>query len=202
MKALDLSVYSSPNPLSIHACEDFKRDGFGLLIVGLWTGNRGNPHALETLQNAKLAGLHIAGYIALTKYHPGGWHINQGTKYCWQLWHDLNFVAIDVELIHDESISQETIDSAYTNVLARHQQPIIYSNKNSWNTMGLPDHSFSPLWTADADKDPNIDNTYSYGGWSPAKKNIIGKQYILDTTMHGVGVDISTFRDEFILRGR
>lgn len=187
MKAIDASFSLIPESAFHH----FKVEGYDLFIQGLWTALvvPGNP--LGNLRAAKAAGLKIAAYIAINGSRPGNEHVDKGRDAAGDLWEDLEFVAVDVEVV---GIQLKHIQQAIARVQSLNQRPVIYTGRWFWiDRLGNP-QTFAryPLWTADYDGKPVIEPP-GYGGWVKA----VGKQYQGSMRLHGVTVDLNVFRDDF-----
>jgi len=211
MLAIDISYWTGN--VSVETFRKFKEAGYELVIVGLWHGASINGHAYHQVENALVAGLHVAGYAALSGlYSPElqiGWSqaALQDDVDTNPFWSQLKFVAVDVELV---GVSPQDIITAVNTVRSLGQRPIVYTARWFWlerlgNPCILQD---VPLWNAFYDGDPDVDfPMFPYGCWErtigyragQATHGLIGEQYIGTTTIFNTVVDVNWFDPAYVL---
>lgn len=204
MKAADLSKASTGRELTVQECTDLKASGIELLIVDLFDGAEQNSYANATLINANLAGLHTAGYTALTPSQSGSYAVSMALATLIPSVADLlTFLSIDVEL---DGLTTDQINGALIETVGRKHRPCIYTAYWYWTSrLGNPNfYRAVPLWNAVYDNDPDVDfSKLPYGGWTEDK--LVGEQYQGTTTVPGSSpaydVDYSFFKDEWVLSG-
>ena len=136
----------------------------------LWTAIEQPAPRVLSLRTAKDAGLLIAGYISLNQDGPGGAHVDRARDGIPDdLWADLDFVAVDVEL---RGINISQVMSAVRRVEELGQKPTIYTSWNAWTNYlaegpsRVPADEDIPLCNAIWDDHPDFDfPTLRFGGW-------------------------------------
>ena len=164
-------------------------DGYRLFIQNCWTGLITPTPALYNLRNAITEGFIPAIYIVVV--NDGATPVQKAKEAVGDLWDQLDFVAIDVEVAGTTTEAiMDTLD------LLPDKKICIYTAKWAWTSHMNDTHIFKsyPLWDAAYDSNPDIDPV-NYGGWTEA----IGTQYQGTTNLYGSDFDLNSFLDEWIL---
>ena len=196
-------VDASFDPLTRTEAECLQTAGTPLYVQCLRTDAVIPAARIPSLCNAINAGLPVAGYITLNKFHAGSFHIREGRAGVPDdIWKKLLFVAVDVEL---RGITIDQITDAVNEVEKLGQRAIIYTNKNSWLNYVIPSNSITLakrgilLWNALWDLHPDIDfPRLPFGGWSPDQ--VIGEQWSGGTMVCKQFVDRNTFVKELLFK--
>ena len=196
-------VDGSYTRLTAEAARDLRASGELVWWQCLWTGAERPDNALTNLQVAINGGLIPVGYISVTGYHDGAWHVQHGRAGVPDdIWEALVKVPVDVEL---EGIPAATIRQA-VDLLATPdygaKRRSIYSAYHAWvGMMGNPtDFTDCLLVNAFWDEDPDIDFArLPYGGWT--LEQLLGEQYNGGTDICGVNVDLDMFNRSLLLEG-
>lgn len=214
MKALDVSVYSVSYFPTVEDFRTLRAQGFDLMIVGLWTGNKTFHLARDVLAPARESGMLTAAYLVPTaSLFSARLEVQKAREAAKEEWDQLSFVAVDVELSYQ---TQAMIEDAVAEILRLGQRPFIYTSSSSWraanNGAGLGDtFSTLPLWDAHYIIDPrrelsSFPNDHpaweesatrfliNYGGWYYS----VGHQFLPDVQiLPGFSADLNVFRNTF-----
>lgn len=182
---------------TLHADEIgcFMRNDIELFVQCLWTGAEQPSPRVANLRVADQMGIMTAGYISLTRRGSGQEHVDRGRAGVPdELWRAMKFVAVDIEL---DGIRIEEIVRACNRVVTLGQQPILYTNYNSWMNKVIPSNptdiadSGILLWNAYWDGDPDIDfPRLPFGGWRADE--VVIEQWSGGTNVCGAFVDRNT----------
>ena len=192
------AVDSSFDLLTREEAQRLKQDaGVELYIQCLWTGTVRPVHRLQSLENARMEGLAVAGYASLTWSGVGEYHMKEAMAGVpLDLQQALNFVAVDVEL---PGITIAQIKQARVYLLNAGMQKVpVYTSYNAWTTLVGPRNSSELaqagvlLWNAFWDGQPDVDFAgLPFGGWS--EERVVGEQWSGGTNVEGQFVDRNTF---------
>jgi lysozyme len=197
---LDISKYAGVPPVS--TWQQINDDGWAVVVVGAWGSYGVNPFARDQLANANQAGMLTAAYCLLhwDRDSYGGWQVAQALNAVGDQVENLAFMAIDVETgggpVDPEVDPVARIDAAVGAVWDAGLTPIIYTNRNSWNTLTGGTTAFSDLalWFARYDGRDEL-NTDGDGAWIPIGGWTYqsGKQYQPNMRVRGVNADLNVF---------
>lgn len=205
------SVYLTIDDASIAAIDSantitdpqwFKRvydDGFRLYVFHTTEWGTCNPWSRAQIQ-AKLAldaGLMIAAYTRDPRC------FEQGIKALGDYQGQLQFFALDIETDPGIPVTRAMVDG----VRALGVLPVIYSGSGMWPSIMDDSSAFSdvPLWDTRTStfkiEDWRVDvrkpDPVVYGGWNTTENPRIGVQEQFEYTLHGVNVDLNSFRRSF-----
>lgn len=191
MLALDISFGSSV--VTPEWCEARIAEGYELLWVDLWTGNRGFPDAARALAMWRQAGGVTGGYFCIHNGRPAAQHYAQAKLSAGDEWEHLRFVAIDCEV---DVVLPSAVLACAEYIERDGQRPAVYTGYWFWHgNMGDPDDcAHLPLIDASYGVEPSLTMYRPYGGWSTC----VGHQYQNTTHLDGVDVDISLFDGEWV----
>ena len=200
MKAVDISF----DALSAEEAQCLRGAGIELVIQCLWTATLQPVVRIQNLEMAARNGLLIAGYISVNRSRSGRSHVDAARIGLPEdLWRQLRFVAIDIEL---RGILDTEIEAACDYVVSLGARAPIYTAKGAWEGLIVPPNSTRlstrgfPLWNAAWDMYEDIDYPRArFGGWRDDQ--VIGEQWSGGSIICGAHVDRNTFSDEYVKAG-
>ena len=180
--------------------------GYRVFGQCLWTGAEQPPPRVINLRVALNNGFIILGYISVTSYMDGYYHVQRGRAGVPDdIWNALALAPIDVEL---NGIPNLTIRQA---VDALDKRKSIYTSYNCWvNKQGNP-HDFTDclLWNAGGKNwdrpDLAVPPDYvggnfaknPYGGWTV--NQVVGEQWSGGSDVEGINADRDIFSEELLV---
>lgn len=191
MKTLDMS-FSAPDVTREWALHRIA-EGYQLLVVDLWTGNRVVPGAEGALRIWREAGGIPASYFVVHDAAPVSKHFENARNAAGNEWPLLRFVAIDVEV---DPTTIPTIRAAEALVKADNLRPVVYTGEWFWKQFlnNSQDCADLPLWDASYGITPSLEKP-RYGAWDKRT----GHQHQGTTNLDGLLVDLNIFDDAFVL---
>ena len=200
MKALDFSF--SAAAITPEWCQKRIAEGYELLVGNLWTGNRSITYVEQALRYWREAGGIIAGYVVVYSESLVETHVNRAIETAGAEWEQLNFVAVDVEML---GTTVGTVKKAIRLIEEQGHRAIVYTAKYVWEAEPINNDStlqpLSPLWTAhyitpgpglNVDELDILTNTHTYGGWYYGG-GLVARQYQNSTDVDGVQCDLNVF---------
>jgi len=208
VRALDVSVYSGRT--SRQWWRDRRAEGWELAVCGSWHGNSTNPFVQDQLGWAYEAGMMLATYVALSRWHGGDEQVAEARHACGDFWPLLRFVALDMEL---PGLEAWHLDAALVELeWSKYFAPEATCYTGYWWWEPWVKNHFSEIakcwpnlsaWVAYYDGRAAL-NLLTTGppGTRPLPKltglgPIIGKQYAA-THIDGVAVDLNVFDAEWL----
>lgn len=206
IRAPDCSVYSGRT--SAQWWRDRYAEGWRLAIPGAWHGNSTNPFVRDQMGFAQDAGMMLATYVALSQFHSGDEQVAEARYACGDLWPQLEFVALDMELpgltpthLYD-AFGEAILDEPYESP----PSILVYTGYWWWEPWakvqtGLWPEAFA--WVAYYDGRASLDRPSMDDAGRPLAPlaglgPIIGKQYAGTTIIDGVAVDLNVFDASFL----
>ena len=136
--------------------DDGVRIGAQALLAVPYGGPEVPVNACNNLRNMLETKVLPAGYIVVSDWLPGAASIDAGYAACPDVWSQLLFVAIDIEL--PLTNPQQQILDAIARVRELGQSPVIYTSWWAWTTyVGYWAPPGVPLWNAYWDDSPDVD---------------------------------------------
>ena len=196
LRAVDYSKWQGAVSLESH--RQMAADGIEAAIPGLWHGIDANPHALNSLANAKRAGLLIGGYIVVVSRDARA-AVREGKVAAGGHWKDMFSVAIDVEI---RGITEANLANAFDEVRVQGQRPFLYTGNWFWDIWRAelghyPDASDVGAWLAVYDGIKTLESAGTRSGYGP----VIGHQYMGSTAAFGTTVDFNVFDRDWLMAG-
>ena len=195
IEVVDYSKWQGTVSLASHRA--MKAAGIEAAVVGLWHGIDSNPYALNSLANAKQAGLMIGGYIVVVS-RDAREVVQAGKAAAGGHWKDMFGVAIDIEI---RGITEVNLANAMDEVVRQGQRPFLYTGNWFWD-----------IWRSELGHAPR--GAEKYGAWlavyngiktlesagtRPGYGPVIGHQYAGSTPAFGTTVDFNVFDRDWLL---
>ncbi len=195
MSVIDYSRWQGTVSLASHRA--MKAAGIEAVVVGLWHGIDANPYALNSLANAKQAGLLIGGYIVVVS-RDAREVVRAGKAAAGAHWNDMFGVAIDVEI---RGITEVNLANAMDEVVRQGNRPFLYTGNWFWGWWML-ELGHAPrgaekygAWLAVYNGIKTLESAGTRPGYGP----VIGHQYAGSTPAFGTTVDFNVFDREWLL---
>lgn len=189
---VDISNYSGTPSQATLAC--WRDAGVKHVCVRLSTESESmRAIAIQQLRAVRDAGLTCSGYVWDYWNLNASDHVNAALLVARDAGVPLTVVWIDCESTPGLSkLGVLTwIDAAQLAIKAQSGRPGIYTRANWWQQNTGDSLAFSqlPLWEAHYDSDADLNAWRPFGGWD----HLSAKQYVGDTQLCGVTVDLDTF---------
>jgi len=193
-------IDASFSRISVPTFRLFRDEGYDIFVQDVWTGIGSPLPSYWNLYDSLEAKNISAAYNVINGARPGDEQIDEGHRVIGDLWNEMNFIAVDVEV---NGITVEIVRQALDHVRTLGQRAILYSggwfwaDPNRWadGANDPTDFRDEKLWTSDYTKTPTL-LAPGYGGWETA----VGHQHKGTTFRHGVEVDLNVFDPAFIYK--